>query len=185
MLPWDAEDRTRSPSLDQMCESTYSCDVFLMDGTRQEVIYDSHTLVEHVVPQVSWAIGLENCKTFGLFELWRGKQMQLNKKKHLIAVVNAVRFLDGDGDEKSRLLMKKKIIRSIDEEKKDPKGFELTYAQAKVQYRQSEYPLDDIQAIRLCMLLTHIERPIAYYKDKELSKAVEEFIPQHVRLEGT
>ena len=156
-----------------------------MDGTCQEVIYDSHTLVEHVVPQVSWAIGLENCKTFGLFELWQGKHVQLSKKRYLTTVVNSVRFLDGDGDEKSRLLMKKKIIRSIEEEKKDPKGFELTYEQAKVQYLQSEYPLDDTQVVRLCILLIQIERPAAVFEDEELIKAVEDFIPQHVCLDGT
>ena len=186
LLPLDAEERTRPPSLDQMCESTYSCKVFLMDGKHQDVIYDSHTLVEHVVPQVSWAIGLENCKTYGLFELWRDKHVQLNKKRHLITVVNSPRFLNGGREETSKLLMKKKIIRSLDEERKDTKGFELTYAQAKVQYLQSEYPLDDTQAIRLCTLLIQIEHPTAFIEDEEeLFKAVEEFIPRHVRLDAT
>ena len=182
LLPPDAEERTRALSLSQMCESTYSCVISLIDGSCQEVIYDAYTRVEHVVPQIAWAIGLEDYKTFGLFELRSGKHLRLERKRFLTTVVNTMRFLDDRDEERSRLLMKKKIIRSPVEEKKDPKGLELTYAQAKIQYLHSEYPLENTQAVRLCIYLIqgdHLHAGI-YQDENRLFAAVEERIPQNV-----
>ena len=183
LLPSDAEERTRVLSLSEMCESTYSCLISLMDGGCQEVVYDAYTCVGHVVPQVAWAIGLEDYRTFGLFELRAGQYVRLEKKRFLTTVVNTMRYLDGHNEERSRLLMRKKIIRSPEKEQKDPRGFELAYAQAKTQYLQSEYPLEATQAVRLCVYLIQGDHPDTrvHQNENHLFTIVEKRIPQNVR----
>ena len=157
--------------------------VHFLDNKTVRVIYDSHTRVEDVVPQIAWTVGLQDHDTFALYEC-RGEQQHIpiNGNRELAMVVNEKRFLHNEDDSgMSRLLMKKKIIGYVEQEKNDPRGFVLTYYQVKNQYLKGGYPLAAELAVQLFVFLVHAEsRASIASNDEGLNELLEEFVPPAV-----
>ena len=155
--------------------------VHFLDNETISVIYDSHTLVEDVVPQIAWTVGLQDHDTFALYECCGEQQhILMNGNCTLTMVVNEKRFLHNESGT-SRLLMKKKIIGYVEQEKNDPRGFVLTYYQAKNQYLKGGYPLATEHAIQLFVFMVHAEGRVSTASGHEgLNRLLEEFVPPGV-----
>ena len=129
-----------------------TCKVALLNDEVVEMVYDPRSIVDDVVQQLSWSIGLKDWSSFALFldDGATHKRLDLNEK--LDDVLKEL-FSKQPGSVEPRLLMKRQVVGLGNEYADDPVNFDLNFFQARHQYLCGKYPVHPSVVIKLCRLL--------------------------------
>jgi len=153
--------------------SVRSCQVHLVDGTKVDVYYDVATQFSEIIPQVTWKLGMQSTRNFGMYEVDGERHVMLDKRTLVSFRLSISRKI---------LLMKRETCRLGQLDKiNDPATWKLTYVQCRHQYLEGGYPILDAEAVRLCGYLVMAEHGADVLRPHfDFDKTVSENIPPSV-----
>lgn len=132
--------------------------VHLVDGTKHELVYDSQTTVEEALRQMGWKLGLPRLSNVVLYKERGGDLFPLDPK----SLLGQSRSQEGS----EKLVFKKEMFRKKEKHITDPDFVVYAYLQAKQQYLDSGYPVQNDKAIQLCALQLLAENDASILNDQ-------------------
>ena len=158
--------------------------VYVSDDSHVDAVYDADTIIEDLVPQLAWTIGLPDDDTFALYECRGAQYMQIDRKRLVTAVVSDISDRQ-NGEATSRLFMKRTKSSRASMEGLDRDSIYRMYLETKDRYRQGGYPLAAVGevAMRLCVFLIQAEGAVELFEnERRLSGELSNFLPSTVRV---
>eukprot|EP00210_Caulerpa_lentillifera_P009194 g8766.t1 len=167
---------------------TYSCIVFFLDDTFEEITYKKTTTVSQAVKQLADIIGLKNYETFTLFVSKRvigesddddtlNTHSLLESDRKIYSILDCFGQIQGV---ERKLLLKKKRIDETDEMISEPQFVSLCYMQSQYEYLFGKYPVVSRDAVQLCVFQIVIDYGLRYLPEEadQLLKLVQKHIPK-------
>ncbi len=132
--------------------------VSFLDGNAAALDYEVMTTVQEAVEQLAKTIELENFGSFGIYKLYTQRQNEdrheaiqerhvlLDENRYIADILAEARAEGID----VTLLFKKNMFREQDEHITEPTFVNLSYAQARHDFLQENYPVEKDDASQMC-----------------------------------
>ena len=176
--------RRRLPDARRDLGQFYCFPVYVSEESHVDAVYDPDTVIEDLVPQLAWTIGLPDDDTFALYKCRGSQYTQIDRKRLVSAVISDIADRR-EGEEMSRLFMKRTKSSRASMEGLDRDSIYRMYLETKDKYRQGGYPLAAIGevAMRLCVFLIQAEGSAELFEnERRVSEELNNFLPSTVRI---
>jgi len=170
--------QSQSAARQQLSAKVFNCNVFLMDGSFYEVVYNSKITVSGAIQQLVWSLGLRKPKHFALYIDSGNDHVRLDEDSSLADVVPS------GNNAQERLLFKKEFFTGKDKHISDPDYVYYCYIQSKRQYLDGGCPVQKEQAATLSFLQISADNEPSIFKDEQaLSEAIARSVPKKFFVE--
>lgn len=155
-------------------------DVFLPDGTEQQLVYyrDSTSVLD-AVAQLAWTVGGQDPQQYTLYNDRGSGCVPLNKRKTLAD--SMLEELEQSHGSQQKLIFKKRFSRVTKEEKENPSCAATSFVHWREHYLHMNDEIHPSFAVLLCVLQIQANHdPPDLGQHQALAEFVDKWMPEHV-----